>query len=135
MERIGAYVVERVLGEGGMGTVHLARSRGGRAVAVKVAKPELVRDPGFRERFRTEVAAARAVGGFHRAPVVDTDPEAPAPWMATAYIPGPTLAGLLAPQGAMGERAVWQLGLALAEALQAIHSCGLVHRDLQLLTE
>ncbi|REH18397.1 MULTISPECIES: serine/threonine-protein kinase [unclassified Streptomyces] len=131
MERIGAYVVERVLGEGGMGTVYLARSRGGRAVAVKVAKPELARDPGFRERFRTEVAAARAVGGFHTAPVVDADPEAPAPWMATAYIPGPTLAGLLATQGAMGERALRQLGLALAEALQAIHSCGLVHRDLK----
>ncbi|OSC54489.1 serine/threonine protein kinase, partial [Streptomyces sp. 4F] len=114
-----------------MGTVYLARSRGGRAVAVKVAKPELARDPGFRERFRTEVAAARAVGGFHTAPVVDADPEAPAPWMATAYIPGPTLAGLLATQGAMGERALRQLGLALAEALQAIHSCGLVHRDLK----
>jgi serine/threonine protein kinase len=131
MERIGAYVVERVLGEGGMGTVYLARSRGGRAVAVKVAKPELARDPGFRERFRKEVAAARAVGGFHTAPVVDADPEAPAPWMATAYIPGPTLACLLATQGTMGERALRQLGLALAEALQAIHSCGLVHRDLK----
>jgi len=114
-----------------MGTVCLARSRGGRAVAVKVVKPELARDPGFRERFRAEITAARAVGGFHTAPVVDADPDAPTPWLATAYIPGPTLAQLLAPQGPMPEDRLRQLGLALAEALQAIHRCGLVHRDLK----
>ncbi|MYR41570.1 serine/threonine protein kinase, partial [Streptomyces sp. SID5910] len=91
-ERIGAYAVERELGAGGMGTVYLARSRGGRAVAVKVARPELAADPHFRQRFRAEVAAARLVGGFHTAPVVDADPEAQAPWLATAYVPGPTLA-------------------------------------------
>ncbi|WP_228312878.1 serine/threonine-protein kinase [Streptomyces fungicidicus] len=131
MERIGSYAVERVLGEGGMGTVYLARSRGGRAVAVKVAKPELARDAGFRERFRAEITAARAVGGFHTAPVVDADPDAPTPWLATAYIPGLTLAQLLASQGPMAEDGLRQLGLALAEALQAIHRCGLVHRDLK----
>ncbi|WP_406350895.1 serine/threonine protein kinase [Streptomyces sp. NBC_01635] len=131
MERIGSYAIERVLGEGGMGTVYLARSRGGRPVAVKVAKPELARDAGFRERFRAEITAARAVGGFHTAPVVDADPDAPTPWLATAYIPGPSLAQLLASQGPMPEAGLRQLGLALAEALQAIHGCGLVHRDLK----
>ncbi|MFD7439300.1 serine/threonine-protein kinase [Streptomyces sp. NPDC059861] len=131
MERIGSYAIERVLGEGGMGTVYLARSRGGRPVAVKVAKPELARDAGFRERFRAEITAARAVGGFHTAPVVDADPEAPTPWLATAYIPGLNLAQLLASQGPMPEEKLRQLGLALAEALQAIHKCGLVHRDLK----
>lgn len=131
MERIGSYAIERVLGEGGMGTVYLARSRGGRPVAVKVAKPELARDPGFRERFRAEITAARAVGGFHTAPVVDADPDAPAPWLATAYVSGPTLAQLIAAQGPMPEGKLRHLGLALAEALQAIHGCGLVHRDLK----
>ncbi|WP_445527893.1 serine/threonine-protein kinase [Streptomyces cyslabdanicus] len=131
MERIGEYTVERVLGEGGMGTVYLARSRGGRRVAVKVAKPELARDAGFRERFRAEITAARAVGGFHTAPVVDADPDAPAPWLATAYIPGPHLAELLTAQGPMDEAGLRRLGLALAEALGAIHACGLVHRDLK----
>ncbi|WP_277922074.1 MULTISPECIES: serine/threonine-protein kinase [unclassified Streptomyces] len=128
---IGRYVIEHKLGEGGMGTVYLARSRGGRAVAVKVARPELAADPSFRERFRAEVAAARQVGGFHTAQVVDADPEADAPWLATAYIPGPTLSGLLAAEGPMDEEGLRALGAALAEALEAIHACGLVHRDLK----
>ncbi|MFD7322349.1 serine/threonine-protein kinase [Streptomyces sp. NPDC059875] len=128
---IGTYEIERKLGEGGMGTVWLARSRGGRAVAVKVARPELAADPGFRERFRAEIVAARRVGGFHTAQVVDADADAEAPWLATAYVPGPTLAGLLTAEGPMDERRLRTLGAALAEALEAIHACGLVHRDLK----
>lgn len=128
---IGRYVIEHKLGEGGMGTVYLARSRGGRAVAVKVARPELAADPSFRARFRAEVAAARQVGGFHTAQVVDADPDAEAPWLATAYIPGPTLAALVTAQGPMDEVRLRSLGAALAEALEAIHACGLVHRDLK----
>lgn len=130
-ELIGGYAVVRKLGEGGMGTVWLARSRGGRLIAVKVARPELAGDPSFRERFRAEVAAVRTVGGFHTAPVVDADPEAPEPWLATAYVPGPTLSQLLAEQGPMDEGRLRALGTALAEALQAIHRCGVVHRDLK----
>ncbi|WP_435855615.1 serine/threonine-protein kinase [Streptomyces tanashiensis] len=130
-ERIGDYAVERELGAGGMGTVYLARSRGGRTVAVKVARPELAADPHFRARFRAEVDAARRVGGFHAAQVVDADPDAPAPWLATAYIAGPTLSGLLADRGPMDEARLRLLGAALAEALHAIHACGLVHRDLK----
>ncbi|QTD98367.1 serine/threonine-protein kinase [Streptomyces cyanogenus] len=131
MERIGGYLVERRLGEGGMGTVYLARTRGGRAVALKVAKAELAADPVFRERFRSEVEAARAVGGFHTAPVVDADVHGDPLWLATAYIPGPTLAARLAAEGAMDEPQLRSLGAALAEALESIHSCGLVHRDLK----
>lgn len=131
MERIGAYAVVRKLGEGGIGTVWLARSRDGRLAAVRVVRPELAADPGFRARLRAGVAAARGVRGFHTAPVVDADPEAAEPWLATAYVPGPTLAWLLAEEGPMDEGRLSALGAALAEALQAVHRCGLVHGDLK----
>ncbi|MFE7314266.1 serine/threonine-protein kinase [Streptomyces sp. NPDC057555] len=114
-----------------MGTVYLARSRGGRLLAVKVARPELAADAAFRARFRVEVDAARRVGGFHTAQVVDADPGGEPPWLATAYVPGPTLAHLITTEGPMTEVELRQLGAALAEALQAVHGCGLVHRDLK----
>ncbi|MFE9093510.1 serine/threonine-protein kinase [Streptomyces sp. NPDC007264] len=131
MERIGSYAVVRELGAGGMGTVYLARSRGGRLLAVKVARPELAADTAFRARFRVEVDAARRVGGFHTAQVVDADPDGEPPWLATAYVPGPTLAHLITAEAPMAEGELRQLGAALAEALQAVHGCGLVHRDLK----
>ncbi|MFH9070960.1 serine/threonine-protein kinase [Streptomyces alboflavus] len=129
--RIGAYVIVRELGSGGMGSVYLGRSRAGRAVALKVIRAEYAADPEFRRRFREEVAAARKVGGFHTAAVVDADPDAPQPWMASAYIEGPTLAEEIARRGPLDERRLWALAAALAEALQAVHACGLVHRDLK----
>ena len=129
--RIGDYVVERELGSGGMGSVYLGRSRSGRAVAIKVIRAEYATDPQFRDRFRKEVEAARRVGGFHTAAVVDADPDAAQPWMASAYIKGPTLASQVDLHGPLAEARLWVLVAALAEALQAIHSCGLVHRDLK----
>ncbi|MET8824813.1 serine/threonine-protein kinase [Streptomyces sp. NPDC004610] len=115
-----------------MGTVYLARSRGGRLLAVKVARQELASDTAFRARFRAEVNAARRVGGFHTAQVVDADPDGEPPWLATAYVPGPTLAQMIATaEEPMPEGELRLLGAALAEALQAVHGCGLVHRDLK----
>ncbi|MGW1846327.1 serine/threonine-protein kinase [Streptomyces sp. NPDC001966] len=129
--RIGTYVIVRELGSGGMGSVYLGRSRAGRAVAIKVIRAEYAADPEFRKRFRKEVEAAAKVGGFHTAAVVDADADAPQPWMASAYIEGPTLADEVARRGPLDERRLWALAAALAEALQAIHACGLVHRDLK----
>ncbi|WP_158843697.1 serine/threonine-protein kinase [Saccharothrix deserti] len=129
--RIGDYTLLAALGRGAMGSVYLARSRGGRPIAVKVARAELADNPAFRERFRREVEMARAVGGFWTATVVDADPDADRPWMATEYIPGLSLQQAVQDHGPLPERAVRRLAAGLAEALVAIHGAGLVHRDLK----
>lgn len=129
--RIGSYLLLGRLGEGGMGQVFLGASPGGRKVAVKVMHSAYTADPEFRRRFAREVAAARRVGGFHTALVVDADPDADSPWMVTAYIPGPSLAAAVAEHGPLDVDAVRELGAALAEGLAAIHGCGLIHRDLK----
>ncbi len=96
---LGSYRMLRRLGAGGMGRVYLARSPGGRTVAVKVVRPDLAADTGFRERFRHEAEIARAVSGPYTAAVVDADPEAPLPWLATSYVLGPDLTDVVAAHG------------------------------------
>ncbi|MGH3247333.1 MAG: serine/threonine-protein kinase, partial [Trebonia sp.] len=129
--RIGEFRLSGRLGGGGMGQVFLGFSPGGRAVAVKLIHPELVHDQGFRERFRREVAAARRVSGIYTAPVVAAGPDDPIPWLATAFVPGPSLAHLVTTHGPLPPEAVWKLAGGLTEALSVIHSNGLVHRDLK----
>ncbi|MFC4563303.1 protein kinase [Nocardiopsis mangrovi] len=129
--QVGPYQVQGRLGGGGMGQVFLGRSRGGRPVAVKVVRPELADDPAFRRRFAAEVEAARRVGGFYTAQVVDADPDAEQPWLATAYIPGPSLHLAVAEYGPLPAESAAVLGAGLAEGLAAVHDKGLVHRDLK----
>ncbi|MFF7608319.1 PQQ-binding-like beta-propeller repeat protein [Streptomyces parvulus] len=127
----GHYRLESRLGSGGMGVVHLARGTSGMRVAVKVVHASYAKDPEFRGRFRQEVAAARRVSGAFTAPVVDADPEAGRPWMATLYIPGPTLSEQVKRNGPMDEAQLRRLMAGLAEALRDIHRVGVVHRDLK----
>ncbi|CAL9467602.1 protein kinase domain-containing protein [Streptomyces sp. enrichment culture] len=127
----GHYRLERRLGSGGMGVVHLARSTSGLKLAVKVVHTEYANDPEFRGRFRQEVAAARRVSGAFTASVVDADPEAERPWMATLYIPGPTLADEVKRNGPLDSSQLRRLMAGLAEALRDIHRVGVVHRDLK----
>ena len=128
---VGVYRLTGRLGAGGMGRVFLAVSPGGRKVAVKLMLPEHAADREFRQRFAREVAAARQVGGFHTAPVVDADPAADPPWMVTAYISGPSLDAVVRSAGPLGPSALRALGAGLAEGLGAVHAAGLVHRDLK----
>ncbi|HEY6313203.1 MAG TPA: serine/threonine-protein kinase [Streptosporangiaceae bacterium] len=130
-ERIGPYVILGRLGAGAMGQVYLGRSAAGRLVAVKTIKVELAEEAGFRTRFAQEVAAARRVSGVFTAAVVEADPEADLPWLATAYVPAPSLARLVAACGPMPLGSVRWLAAGCAEALVSIHSAGLVHRDLK----
>ena len=130
-ESIGGYTLLGRLGAGGMGVVYLGVSASGRQVAVKLAHGPLAQEEEFRTRFRQEVAAARRVSGAFTAPVVDADPDADRPWMATLYVPGLNLAEVVERDGPLNLRELRALGLGLAEALRDIHRAGLVHRDLK----
>ncbi|WP_245659914.1 serine/threonine-protein kinase [Nocardia gamkensis] len=128
--RIGDYRLLGVLGVGGMGRVYLGRNAGGRTVAVKVIRPDMI-DAEFRTRFRREVAAARRVGGRFTAPVLDADVDADPPWLATGYVAGFSLADAVDRYGPFTEHALLVLAHGLIEALTAVHGAGVVHRDLK----
>ena len=128
---VGPYRLLGRLGSGGMGRVYLGRSAGGRTVAVKIVHPHFALDEEFRARFRREVEAARRVGGAWTAPVLDADPGARVPWVATAYAAGPSLSAAVADGGLLPAHTVRALGAGLAEALAAVHELGLVHRDVK----
>ncbi|MGO9079960.1 MAG: serine/threonine-protein kinase [Streptosporangiaceae bacterium] len=130
-ERIGGYALIGRLGTGAMGRVYLGRTPAGRLVAVKTIRIELADEPDFRTRFAQEVAAARRVSGAFTAAVVAADPEADVPWLATAYVPAPTLSRLVKACGPLPGPAVRWLAAGCAEALESIHNAGLVHRDLK----
>ncbi|MGP4009584.1 serine/threonine-protein kinase [Streptomyces sp. 4N124] len=128
---VGPYRLLGRLGSGGMGRVYLGRSSGGRTVAVKIVHPHFALDEEFRARFRREVDAARRVGGAWTASVLDADPDARVPWVATAYAAGPSLSAAVADRGPLPIHSVRALGAGLAEALAAVHELGLVHRDVK----
>jgi Protein kinase domain len=130
--RLGPFTLIGRLGAGGMGKVYLGRSPGGRKVAVKVVHAHLLDDdPTFRSRFRHEVEAAKRVGGFYTAAIVDSDAIGDPPWYASAYIDAPTLHEVIDREGPLDVDGAYALGAGLAEALQAIHAVDLVHRDLK----
>jgi serine/threonine protein kinase len=129
--QVGVYRLVGRLADGGMGQVFLGASPGGRLVAVKVIRPEFSADTEFRRRFAREVDAARRVGGFHTAQVVDADPYDDPAWMVTAYVAGPSLQAVVSDGGPLAAADVSRLGAALTEGLGAIHRSGLVHRDLK----
>src|ERR1700722_4737944 len=130
-DRIGPYVLLGRLGAGAMGQVYLGRSTAGRLVAVKTIKIELAEEPGFRDHFAHEVAAARRVSGLFTAAGGAAAPEAAVPWLAPAYLPAPSLSRLVRVCGPQPVETIWWLAAGCAEALESIHGAGLVHRDLK----
>ncbi len=128
---VGGYRLHARLGAGGMGRVYLSYTPGGRPVALKTVRPEFAQDPEFRRRFAHEVANARRIHGLYTAQVIDSGADAEVPWLATAYVPGPSLQQVVRDHGALPVRTVLLLMGGIAEALQAIHGVGVVHRDLK----
>ncbi|MEE4593660.1 serine/threonine-protein kinase [Streptomyces sp. DSM 41524] len=129
---VGPYTVLRVLGQGGMGRVYLARGLGTRLYAVKVIRPHLADEDGFRARFLREASAARAVSGAFTAPVVEVSPsDAELLWMAVAFVAAPPLDILIERAGVLPPAGVWWIAAGIAEALLSVHGAELVHRDLK----
>jgi serine/threonine kinase PknH len=129
--QVAGYRLRGRLGAGGMGVVYLAVTAQGQPVALKVLRPDLGDDSEFRLRFRQEVEAARRVSGQYTAQVLDADPEASPPWLATVYVPGPSLQEAVDTSGPLPVQTVLPLVIGVAEALKAIHAAGVVHRDLK----
>lgn len=130
--QLGRFRVLGLLGEGGMSRVFLGCSANGQVVAIKVIRTVYAGDPEFRARFSHEAAAVAKVSGRYTAQVVDADTGGAVPWLAVAYVAGPSLAeASTAVGGPLPLPSVRRLGLGLAEALQAIHAAGVVHRDLK----
>ncbi|MFJ8010387.1 bifunctional serine/threonine-protein kinase/ABC transporter substrate-binding protein [Streptomyces fagopyri] len=130
-DELGGHRLLARLGAGGMGVVYLARTPGGTLVALKAVRSEHAADRDFRERFRREARLARGFTGRWLVPVTDADAEAREPWLATAFVPGPSLAETVDGHGPLPPYAVAALGARLAEALSEVHEAGLVHRDVK----
>ncbi|MBL7515376.1 serine/threonine-protein kinase, partial [Frankia nepalensis] len=136
---LGPYRLLGRLGDGGMGSVYLARhehaSSAGTAqaplVAVKVIRSDLARIPAFRERFLREAQAARRVAQFCTAEVLDVSTDGPRPYLVTEYVDGPTLSTAVQDGGPLPGAELERLAVAVASALTAIHAAGVVHRDLK----
>jgi serine/threonine protein kinase len=129
--RLGSYDLVGRLGEGGMGTVYLAKSPAGVLVAVKVVRADLAHDDEFRRRFRSEVARVRQVPPFCTAEVLDADPDADHPYLVCEYVDGPTLADVVEERGPLTAANLHSVAIGVATALTAIHGAGVIHRDLK----
>ncbi|MET3988276.1 protein kinase [Streptomyces sp. PvR034] len=129
--RIGVHVLVARLGAGGMGQVYLGRSPGGRLVAVKVVREEILGHPQALARFRREASTVREVRSAYTARLIDASLDRAPYWLATEYVAGPTLAHAVAGRGALPADTCRALGAALAEGLAGVHEQGVTHRDVK----
>ncbi|MFE7951682.1 serine/threonine-protein kinase [Streptomyces sp. NPDC057426] len=127
----GPYRLLTELGSGGMGRVFLGAAPDGRLAAVKQVHRRFAAEDGFRSRFRREVAASRKVSGAYTAAVMDADADAELPWLASVFVPGPSLGAAVKTTGPLPTETLRRLALGLVTALEEIHRVRLIHRDLK----
>ena len=131
MASVGPYRLLAPIGEGGMGVVHLAQGPDGSRVALKVLRPHIVGDHEARERLAREVSSLKRISSPRIAEIVDADPHGEVPYVVTRYVPGLSLYHHVAEEGAIGGGDLLHFTDCLAEALLAVHSVGVLHRDVK----
>jgi serine/threonine protein kinase len=127
---VGRYRVESRLTDGALGQVLVGVDETGRRAALRLIAADVAAEPGFRDRFRRELRAAAVAPPWFCAAVLDADPDADPPWLATAYVEGPTLGSFVSANGPLGVQGTTALAVRMAEGLVALHGAGLVHRDI-----
>lgn len=129
--RLGPYLLESVLGEGSMGIVFRASHENGTVVALKVLRPELSHDDGYRRRFEREGRIASGLAHRHLVEVVDTGEADGWTYLASRYVAGESLAERLGREGPMPVDEVVRLAGEVGTALDTLHASELVHRDVK----
>jgi serine/threonine-protein kinase len=129
---IGEYTIEERIGRGGMGVVYRARDvRLGRQVALKLLSSEMAHDAHFRERFLRESRAAASIDHPNVLPVFEAAEVDGELFIAMRYVDGTDLGDLLALERTFAPARAVHLVAQVAEALDAVHRAGLVHRDVK----
>ncbi len=128
---VGGYTLLTKIGEGGMGVVHLARRGEGARVALKVLRPHIVGDDEARRRLEREVGSLRRIRSKWVAEIVDADPWAVVPYVATRYVPGLSLHDYVHEEGPIEGTDLTWFAACLAEGLASVHAVGVLHRDVK----
>ncbi|MEA2630901.1 MAG: eukaryotic-like serine/threonine-protein kinase, partial [Chloroflexota bacterium] len=128
----GRYRLVELLGSGGMATIYRASDTGlGRDVALKLLRPEYLRDPDFSSRFRQEAQSAASLSHPNVVTVYDYGEDPSGPYIVMELVDGEDLATILRRSGPLPPRQVARIGAGVARALAAAHARGLVHRDVK----